>query len=149
MNQFRHAIAIVVLLAACSGAADPLPRQVIVGDFGGPTAGASRTVNHAAMIHADTQSASVDLGCELIQIGAPLLTDDRGNFVLTGRGRRIGGPPPGQDTGPVRVNGHASDANGGTIDLLIQPITEQGAPVGESTSVIAVRNQQANLVRCP
>jgi hypothetical protein len=41
----------------------------------------------------------------------------------------------------VRVNGHASDANGGTIDLLIQPITEQGAPVGESISVIAVRNQ--------
>ena len=44
------------------------------------------------MIHADTQSASVDLGCSLIQIGAPLLTDDRGNFVLTGQRSRIGGP---------------------------------------------------------
>ena len=107
MNQFRHAIAIVVLLAACRGAADPLPRQIIVGDFGGSN----------AMIHANAQSASVDLGCSLIQIGAPLLTDDRGNFVLAGQRSRIGGAPPmpGEGTTPVRVNGHASDANGGTL----------------------------------
>lgn len=149
MNRFRHSITIVVFLAACSGAADPLPRQVIVGDFGGVSAPAQPGGRSNTMIHADTQSASVDLGCSLIRIGAPLLTDDRGNFVLTGRSSRIGGPPPGQDLGPVRVNGHASDANGGTIDLLIQPITEQGAPVGESISVIAVRNQQVYLVRCP
>ena len=141
MNRFRHAVAIVVLLAACSGAADPadlLSRQIVVGEFGGPN----------VTLHADAQSASVDLGCSLVQISAPLLTDDRGNFVLTGQRSRIGGAPPmpGEGTTPVRVNGHASDANGGTIELLIQPLPEAQ---GESNSVVAVRNQQANLLRCP
>ena len=132
----------IVALAACSGSADPLPRQVVVGDFGGSN----------AMIHADAQSASVDLGCALVQISAPLLTDDQGNFTLTGQRSRIGGAAtmPGERTTPIRVNGHASDAKGGTLELIIQPIPEEpGTPVGGATLVIAVRNQQANLLRCP
>lgn len=132
----------VMALTACSGSADPLPRQVVVGDFGGAN----------AMVHADAQSASVDLGCSLITINAPLQTDDQGNFTLTGQRSRIGGvaPMPGEGTTPMRVNGHASEAKGGTLELIIQPIPEEpGAPVDAATLVIAVRNQQANLLRCP
>jgi hypothetical protein len=129
-------------LVACGGTADPLPRQVIVGDFGGSN----------AMVHAGTQSATIDLGCSLIEISAPLLTDDQGNFLLTGQRSRLGGPPPmpGEGTTPMRVNGHASDAKGGTLELLIQTIPEEpGAPTGPSTLVVAVRSQQTNLLRCP
>ena len=132
-----------LILGACGGSADPLPRQVVVGDFGGAN----------AMVHADAQSASVDLGCSLITITSPLLTDDQGNFTLTGQRSRIGGVPPmpGEGTTPMRVNGHASDAKGGTLELIIQPIPEEpGAPVSAApVVVIAVRNQQANLLRCP
>jgi hypothetical protein len=130
------------MLAACSGSAEPLPKQIIIGDFGASN----------AMVHADAQSAAIDLGCALIQINAPLLTDDQGDFTLTGQRSRIGGvaPMPGEGTTPMRVDGHASDANGGTLQLHIQPIPDEpGAPAGETTSVIAVRNQQANLLRCP
>ena len=36
----------------------------------------------------------------------------------------------------MRVSGHASDAKGGTLELIIQPIPEEpGAPDGPSTSV--------------
>jgi hypothetical protein len=113
-----------------------------VGDFGASN----------AMVHADAQSATIDLGCSLIQITAPLLTDDQGNFSFTGQRSRLGGPAPmpGEGTTPMRVNGHATDAKGGTLELLIQDIPEEpGAPTGPSTLVIAVRNQQTNLLRCP
>ena len=73
----------VLALAACGGSADPLPRQVIVGDFGAAN----------GLIHADAQSATVDLGCSLVQINAPLLTDDHGDFALTRvSDRALGGP---------------------------------------------------------
>jgi hypothetical protein len=129
-------------LVACSGTADPLARQIILGDFGASN----------AAVHADAQSASVDLGCTLVQISAPLLTDDQGNFALTGQRSRLGGaaPMPGEGTTPMRVTGHASSADGGTLELVIQVIPDEpGAPAGSATLIVAVHNRPTNLLRCP
>ena len=50
----------------------------------------------------------------------------------------------------MRVSGHASDAKGGTLELIIQPIPEEpGAPTGQSTSVKAIRNQPAEFAALP
>jgi hypothetical protein len=130
---------VLAALAGCSTPSDPVASAVLVGEFGG---------THS-LLHATATGATLDVSCGLVTFPGPLRTDARGMFSVDALRKRIGGavsltiePPT-----PVRVDGLATGAAGGTVRLILT--TPAGAGPSWSDTLALVRDRAATIFYCP
>lgn len=135
---------LIALAAACGSASatEPIASSTILGDFGGDQ----------VLLHATATGADLQFSCMAVTVSRSLTTDASGHFTAIGGRRRTGGaislveaPPT-----PVRLDGHASIANGGTLDIIIADIPEEpGAPILWADTLTLVRDRKATIYLCP
>ena len=121
---------------------EPIASSTLIGDFG---------AEHV-ILHSTSSGAEIDYICMAVTVSKPLTTDADGYFTATGFRHRTGGAPPieGEGSTPVRIDGRAYHAQGGTIQLLVSDIPEEpGAPISWSDAVTLVRDRPATLFLCP
>lgn len=138
------ALCVCTLFVACEGStavAPPLRSTLILGDFGGVD----------AQLHADSTTATLDYHCSSVAIRPALVSDSSGALATAGQRRRVGGPPPdlAEPPTPVRIAGRAFVADGGSLQIIVSPIPEAGAPVGQSDTLTLVRGRTTTLLLCP
>jgi len=87
-----------------------------------------------------------------VVVPSPLTTDRTGHFTVSGGRRRTGGAVTigGEPTTPVRLDGHAYLAKGGTIQLIVADIPEEpGAPIAWADTLMLVRDRPSQIYLCP
>jgi hypothetical protein len=131
-----------VLVACASTPMEPIGSSMLIGNFG---------AEHV-VLHATSCVAEIDYFCMTVTVSTPLTTDAMGHFTAIGLRHRTGGAPPveGESSIPVRLDGRAFRAQGGTIQLVVSDIPEEsGAPISWSNALTLVRDRPATLFLCP
>jgi hypothetical protein len=145
LNMVRIATSILVALVttACgSSPMEPIASSMLIGDFG---------AEHV-VLHSTSKGAEIDYICMAVTVPQPLTTDANGHFTATGFRHRTGGAAPieGEGSTPVRIDGRAYRAQGGTIQMVVSDIPEEpGAPIPWSDALTLVRDRPATLFLCP
>jgi len=143
MARLTTSILVALLGTACgSSPMEPIASSALIGDFG---------AEHV-VLHSTSSGAEIDYICMAITVSKALTTDADGHFTATGLRHRTGGAPPieGEGSTPVRIDGRAYRAQGGTIQLVVSDIPEEpGAPISWSDAVTLVRDRPSTLFLCP
>ena len=121
---------------------EPLSSSTLLGDFGGDQ----------VMLRATSSGAEIQFSCMAVSVSKPLVTDADGRFSAAGGRHRTGGAVPiiPENPTPVRLEGRAYLAQGGTIQMVISDIPEEpGAPITWADTLTLVRDRQATIYLCP
>ncbi|HTE47955.1 MAG TPA: hypothetical protein VK636_22120 [Gemmatimonadaceae bacterium] len=133
-----------LLFVACDASTSISPPQrstLILGDFGGSD----------SRLHADSNTATLDYHCSTVAIHPALVSDSSGALATAGQRRRVGGAYILNElAAPVRITGRAFVANGGSLQIIVNPVAEEpGAPIGKADTLELVRGRTSTLLLCP
>jgi len=142
-SAFRHLLSLSFLVAldGCTSSTIPLAEHTLIGEFGGDN----------SLLHATSSGATIEYGCSLVTIPAPLATDPQGKFTVDGLRQRVGGAllVATQRPTPVAVDGLAVSAGGGTVRLIVRDAPNTASPSSFTDTLVLVRDRAAIVYKCP